>query len=46
VRVTKSIRMRLAGHIARMERREACMGFGGKTLGKETTGETKACVGG
>ena len=27
VRVTKSIRMRWAGHVARMGRREACTGF-------------------
>jgi hypothetical protein len=27
LRVIKSIRMRLAGHVARMGRREACIGF-------------------
>jgi hypothetical protein len=31
VRVMKSIRMRLAGHVTRMGRREVYTGFGGET---------------
>jgi hypothetical protein len=31
VRVIKSRRMRWAGHVARMGRRETCMGFGAET---------------
>ena len=39
VRVIKSRRMRLAGHVARMgEERGDVYGLGGETGGKETTG--------
>jgi hypothetical protein len=31
LRVIKSRRMRWAGHVARMGRREACIGFSGET---------------
>jgi hypothetical protein len=41
-RVIKSRRMKWAGHVARMGRRETCTGFGGETWGKETTGKTQA----
>ena len=38
VRVIKSRRMRWVVHVARMEGEERCIqGFGGETLGKETT---------
>ena len=40
VRVIKSKRMRLAGHVARMGEERGCIGFGGETGRKETTGET------
>ena len=41
VRVIKSIRMRWAGHVARMgEERGVYKDLGGETGGKETTGET------
>ena len=39
VRVIKSIRMRWAGHVARMGE-GGVQGVGGETGGKETTGET------
>jgi hypothetical protein len=42
VQVIKSRRMKLAGNVARMR----VQGFGGKTLRKETTGETQALMGG
>jgi len=44
VQVIKSRRMRWAGHVARMG--EALQGFGGETWGKETTGKTRAQIGG
>ena len=40
VRVIKSRRMRWAGHVARMGEERGCIGLGGETGGKETTGET------
>jgi len=40
-RVVKSRRIKWAGHVARMGERRL-QGFGGETLGKETTLETKA----
>ena len=40
VRVIKSRRMRLAGHVARMGEERGVKGLGGETGGKETTGET------
>ena len=40
VRVIKSRRMRWAGHVARMGDERVCIGSGGETGGKETTGET------
>jgi hypothetical protein len=43
VRVVKSRRMRLAGHVAHMGGEKRCIqGFGGETGGKETTWETEA----
>ena len=45
--VIKSIRMRWAGHVARMgEGRGVYWVYGGETRGKETTGETQAQMGG
>jgi len=38
--VIKSRRMRWAGHMARMGEERGCIGLGGETGGKETTGET------
>ena len=40
VRVVKSRRMRWAGHAACMGEERGCIGLGGETSGKETTGET------
>jgi len=40
VHVIKSRRMRWAGHVARMGEERGCIGSGGETGGKETTGET------
>ena len=40
VQVIKSRRMRWAGHVAHMGEERGCIGFGGETGGKETTGET------
>ena len=40
VRVIKWRRMRWAGHVACMGEERWCIGSGGKTGGKETTGET------
>jgi hypothetical protein len=42
VRAMKSRRMRWAGHVARMMGERCVQGFGGKTRGKEITGETQA----
>jgi hypothetical protein len=42
LRVITSKTIKLAGHVTRIGRREVCMGFGGKSKGKETTGETQA----
>jgi hypothetical protein len=41
-RVITSRRMRWAGHVARMGVDRCVQGFGGVTLGTETTGETQA----
>jgi hypothetical protein len=41
VRVIKSRRMRWAGPVARMGRREACTGFGGEIRGKEPLGRPR-----
>jgi hypothetical protein len=46
VQVVKSRRMRWVGHVARMGRREASIGFWWGNLRRETTGETQAEVGG
>jgi len=43
VRVTKSRRMKWAGHVACIGERNI-QGFGGETLGKETNGETQALM--
>jgi len=40
VQVIKSIRMRLAGHVARMGEERGCTGSCWETGGNETTGET------
>jgi len=32
--------MRWAGHVALMDEERGCIGLGGETAGKETTGET------
>jgi len=40
VRVIKSRRMRWVGHVARMGEGRGCIGSGGETGEKETTGET------
>jgi len=40
VRVIKPRRMRWAGHVTRMGEERGCIGLGGETGGKETTGET------
>jgi hypothetical protein len=40
VLVTKSRRMRLAGHVARMGEEKGCIGSWWRKGGKETTGET------
>jgi hypothetical protein len=42
VRVIKSRRMGWAGHVALMEEGRRVQGFGGKTGGKETTGQIQA----
>jgi len=39
VRVIKCRRIRWAGHVARMGEGKGCIGLGGETGGKETTGE-------
>jgi hypothetical protein len=45
IRIIKSRRMRLAGHVARMgEKRNVCMLLVGKTRGKETTRKTETQV--
>jgi hypothetical protein len=41
IRMTKSRRMRLAEHVARMGRSGINIGFGGKARKKETTKKTK-----
>jgi hypothetical protein len=41
VRVIKSRRIRWAGHVTRMEGREACIGFWWRNLRENTTGETQ-----
>jgi hypothetical protein len=46
VRVIKSMKMRWAGHVARMGMQSSVQGFGGETGGKETTGKTQAEMGG
>jgi hypothetical protein len=47
IRVTKSRRMRWAGHVACMGGKERCIpDFGGETQGKVTTWETQAQMGG
>jgi hypothetical protein len=43
--VTKKIRMRWAGHVARMGERRI-QDFGGENWGKETTWETQERMGG
>ena len=40
VLVITSRRMRWAGHVARMGEERGCIGLGGETGRKETTGET------
>ena len=40
VQVIKSRMMRWAGHVALMDEERGCIGLGGETAGKETTGET------
>jgi hypothetical protein len=41
IKITKSRRMRLAGHVARMGRRGTHIGIDGKAIEKETIGKTK-----
>ena len=46
VRVIKSRRMRLAGHVARMVEERCIQSFCGEIRGKETTWETHIWMGG
>jgi hypothetical protein len=46
IRAIKSRRMRLTGHVARMEKDEYLLLIGGKARRKETTRKTKMSVGG
>jgi hypothetical protein len=41
IRIIKSRKMRMAGHVARMGRRGTLIGFCEKAIGKETTRKTK-----
>jgi hypothetical protein len=41
IRIIKSRRIRWAGHVARMGRREMLIDYDGKARGKETTRKTK-----